>query len=530
MIKITKDLSKSADGSRIKVVTALPTLTLSDIGELRIFENSIYIWLGTEWKAFRISDTILDYGGNSADGSSDDAAIAACLAATSDVVFTAGTWNVNTSFTIPNTKRIRFMPGAILKIATGVTVTINGDIDAPNLRIFNVDTGTSSVIFGSRNRAREIPAIWFGITPDNGGVDTTRMTKWLASSTGKTLFTMTPGVYVTAGGHTLPTGCSIVGVGGDQQVQISINAASNDTFIFSIPDNAQDVSIKNLRLVNVRNVSGNTISGTSGIRVGTGIKRLRIIDNRFQDFHGYGIYFDDNTQHSEIENNTFDTIDNSPANFGVGSTPAVAIYSTKLLGNVTFAFNKIHNCDVAAKLMGESTAADEIVGLKWLYNSVENCGRSTLADAHIIHIEQALDITWVGGYVEANQTGASDSAVYIKNVQSFTILGGVYAAGIGGVEYSVTMFTFDSGFRGSIIGARFNSIATGGYFVRTLNGFAMVTLQDCSFDLGAPGAECSNADLASRLSGNITVTPKTKGSAGQYLKIGSDGFIQEWGA
>jgi hypothetical protein len=90
--------------------------------------------------------TVRDRGAVS-DGVADTrAAFVACDAVGAFVV-PPGLYKIASSLTIAS--RVRFEPGARLVIGSGVTVTFNGGIDAPELQIFNL-TGTGAVA-GLRN-------------------------------------------------------------------------------------------------------------------------------------------------------------------------------------------------------------------------------------------------------------------------------------------------------------------------------------------------------------------------------------------
>lgn len=479
--------------------------------------------------AARFSDAInvLDFGADTADGSSDVTAINNAAAAGSAIRFPAGTYNITTSLTFANTKAVIVSAGATFKISTGATLTINGDLQAPNLRIFDVDSGTSAVVFGSRNRTRSIHPIWFGVTPDNGGSDQTRFRKCFESATGKTEILLTPGVYVMSDTITVATGIRVRGLGTLGQVQINFDPTSDDKYMFSVADNAQDVSFENIAFVNANAASGNTVTGTSGVLVGANTKRVEFLGCKFGAFHGIALNFSSNTQYPIVRDNYFIQNSNGVTNYGVGPLPAIAILSTNLIGGGVFENNRINEGDKAVHIHGTTAASSEVVGFVFNNNKIENVGRAGISVTNICDFIQILDATYIGNYIEACQTTHGGAAVKLTNPRSFIWAGGVLASDISGVTYSTNMIAIDGGFRGAIVGTRFNNVGAGGYYISTANGFANLDAIGCSFDLGVAGTEATDAELRARLSGNVTIHPKVKPSSNQVLGMDSAGQIME---
>jgi hypothetical protein len=89
--------------------------------------------------------------------------VAACALPDNIICNISGNITIDTNLTIPNNITLKFSNQAKLTIQGGVTVTINGYIDAGLWQIF-VPTGT---IKGTIKNPR-LYAIWFGVTPDDG--------------------------------------------------------------------------------------------------------------------------------------------------------------------------------------------------------------------------------------------------------------------------------------------------------------------------------------------------------------------------
>lgn len=81
------------------------------------------------------------------------------------------TYTVGTSETVPSNFRLQIEEGAILSIATGVTLTINGYVDSGPRHIFTC-TGTGAVSFGEGSVERVYPE-WWGNNTTPGTTDMT---------------------------------------------------------------------------------------------------------------------------------------------------------------------------------------------------------------------------------------------------------------------------------------------------------------------------------------------------------------------
>lgn len=76
----------------------------------------------------------------------------------------AGSWVIDNNITFPANVMLLMAIGARMDVATGVTVTINGPIDASLLQIFNC-VGTGKVLFDGRSTTKVYPQ-WFGAVGD----------------------------------------------------------------------------------------------------------------------------------------------------------------------------------------------------------------------------------------------------------------------------------------------------------------------------------------------------------------------------
>ena len=95
---------------------------------------------------------VKNYGAKG-DGVTDDRtalfdADAAVPSTGGDIYLPPGTYLVNSNLTFSAKSRLLFANGAMLKVATGVTVTINGPLEAPLSEVFDL-VGTGGVAFGT---------------------------------------------------------------------------------------------------------------------------------------------------------------------------------------------------------------------------------------------------------------------------------------------------------------------------------------------------------------------------------------------
>lgn len=83
------------------------------------------------------------------------------------------TITLSSSITIPHTKTVTFLPGGLIIVPTGITLTINAQIIAGDQQIFQC-TGTGQVVASDNNygstaypvKNTRIKAIWFGVIAD----------------------------------------------------------------------------------------------------------------------------------------------------------------------------------------------------------------------------------------------------------------------------------------------------------------------------------------------------------------------------
>lgn len=202
-----------------------------------------------------------------------------------------GTWSVTANTTIPSNVVLRPRNGAILSVATGVTLTINGALEAGPYQIFSC-TGTGAVALANK----VILADWFGVSPDATAANNATYLTAAMASVGQNCtvifgkakeYPLDPVTIATYG--LILTGQGRFGGG------TKLTYASGTDSLFTV--NANACSIKNLYLYG------------PGAAPGNGDIAINIADNKWQGKYT-GLYiqnFDIGIKDDGYQNNISDT-------------------------------------------------------------------------------------------------------------------------------------------------------------------------------------------------------------------------------
>jgi len=156
-----------------------------------------------------------------------------------------GIYSVGTSFTIPSNVAIRMNNGAILQIATGKTLTINGPFEAGLYQVFDC-VGTSKVMFGN---IKEAYTEWWYSTGTYTNALYSSLLAW------KIISFVSEKTYEIADRIQLFDGCVING-----QNATIINSIPTAVPLFHIK--GSNVTIKDISIINTDvNIGGNTFIG-----------------------------------------------------------------------------------------------------------------------------------------------------------------------------------------------------------------------------------------------------------------------------
>lgn len=165
------------------------------------------------------------------------------------LIIGAATVTVSTSFTLPSNWTLEFEPGGSFAIATGITITLNGQVAATLSQIFSY-TGTGVAVFGSVLRTPEIYPQWWGATGDGTTDDSAAIQNAVNAASGYVVnptysyvahlkfpsgrYKFGSTVTVAAGTRVFIEGEHAAGVGGTQFLQggdtVTVLQVNADTF------------------------------------------------------------------------------------------------------------------------------------------------------------------------------------------------------------------------------------------------------------------------------------------------------------
>lgn len=104
--------------------------------------------------------------GSSNDGTRISLAVSDAAGADRTVYLAPANYAITSDLTIPSNINLKFEMGAFLTVSSGITVTINGSIEAP---LYNIFRGSGTTTFDDRNNV--VPSVWSSGTHDNLTLD-----------------------------------------------------------------------------------------------------------------------------------------------------------------------------------------------------------------------------------------------------------------------------------------------------------------------------------------------------------------------
>jgi hypothetical protein len=182
--------------------------------------------------------------------------------ASARVYLSAGTYTVESALSLTN---VEFTPGAKLKPASGVTITITGTITAPpNQQIFDVSAGGSfSLPVG------EVHYAWFG--PDRTGTNDclNATTKALSALAAGSTLRLLAGDYKHSASFDVPTKIALLGAG-KASTRLFLSVAATRLVRFNAADSGAEGVI----------FDGNFLASSMVVEVAASRTRLRSVDIR----------------------------------------------------------------------------------------------------------------------------------------------------------------------------------------------------------------------------------------------------------
>jgi hypothetical protein len=172
------------------------------------------------------------------------------------------------------------MPGAPIQINTGVTLTINGSLEASPYQIFAL-AGTASVVFGP-GAVREVYAEWWGAAGDGVTDDSAALIKAVATGRKVALLGRT---YVCANQIPLVDNANLCGIKGQTIVKSTI---AYDAVGYQL---LKGMSVDNITIQNIHFTSTNDTSGSRHcISITEDSKNIKILNNEISYFAGIIFY------------------------------------------------------------------------------------------------------------------------------------------------------------------------------------------------------------------------------------------------
>jgi hypothetical protein len=212
---------------------------------------------------------------------------------------TRGTYSITSNLTIPTNINLHPEQGAIFQIATGITLTVNGDLQAGLYQVFSC-SGTGKVVFGS-GAVKEVHPEWWGA--DAGGVaDSTAALQAAVQAQKKVVLA---GRY-KASALSFTTGRQVwmEGSGWDQSA-ITFTNTSSPGLLVNLPETGNPYfTLKKVNLIG----PGGSDAGNYGIMIltstpgGQGLSRVNIADVRVSDWGSDALYLKANTGPVSIDN------------------------------------------------------------------------------------------------------------------------------------------------------------------------------------------------------------------------------------
>jgi hypothetical protein len=291
-------------------------------------------------------------------------AIAAIGSAKTVLSIPAGNWPITANLTVPANLTLKFTHGALLTIATGKTLTINGPLcDASPYQIFSC-TGTGKVLFGA-GAVKEIYPEWWATNTTPGATNMTAAIRAAANSIlapggvvrfSSTLYLISDEVAVTSSG--------VVTFAGNGYACTAIYQTADHDFInFTSSAGSGRLIVKDLAMYS-------TLAMTSGAAIrciGGGVtldKSLTVDNVLIQSSNNtlgyefrYGIYADACTA-SAINNSQI-------AGSAMGTTHMVGLYITDTSG-VSVA-SHVYNLNVCNAAYAVKIACDKVPGVEGWY-------------------------------------------------------------------------------------------------------------------------------------------------------------------
>jgi hypothetical protein len=256
-------LSNVVTAGSVGDASHIPVLTFDAHGRVTGYSN-VAVSAGGSFTVGIVSPGINSVIGND---TTDKTTIASVISSTGIVQFYPGQYLIDANTTWPAGKIYRFHPGAYVQVATGVTLTINGVVDAGHYKVFG-ESSASLTLLGTVTGIASVKPEWWGVVPTT--------TTWSGNN---------------AGACQAAINCAQASTGSDgDRVEITFgpwtyyfSQALTFTGNFTVSWNIRGAGIFRTRLVFGDTDGGGSFSGPYGLRItaGDGITNM---DFQVSDF------------------------------------------------------------------------------------------------------------------------------------------------------------------------------------------------------------------------------------------------------
>ncbi len=472
---------------------------------------------------------ILFYGAVA--GSGDDySAFTNAQARAGDIVVPAGIFDIASDLTISQTNNLVIEDGAVIRLATNVTLTVRGALQAPMTQWIDTTSWVEGkgVIFpnlGIGSPMSRVPAVWldwWGSNPNNSSLSSTKAMKAWAYSTpaGFSLpHRVMQGIYLLNDPILVSNQWKFEASG---QAQINFAPTNSSVGAFKVVGGGNDVLIKGFVIGNGRTSATNTFTNLFAIKVSPDVDRLVISENFISGFNGGGIYMDggalsEGILYPEISRNRLANIKNSTANGGNGLTPAVAVVVTNTVTTLSLIDNKVLSCDMAYLVRGTNMGHIQVTR-----DTIESCGLNGVTASNTMEFAFNSGVGLQDIYMEGN---LATFGIWGESNKTFTLTGkNTLNADLSGIVLTKNSIGLKDVAHAQIT-ANFNNTTTN--FISQF-GSGFVVVRDSWFDLGFVSSylEISGTNLTSRLLGNIIVKGRETPRANTIAAVDSSGKIE----
>jgi hypothetical protein len=151
----------------------------------------------------------------------------------------AGTWTIDANLTVPANVILKVEQGATLALATAVTLTMNGGLEAGLHRIVTW-AGTGKMVFAAASPVKEVFAEWWGAAGDGVADDTAAVTACRdAAVAGNKTLRFLPGRVYAVNGFNMASYLNVIAYGatllhnGANSPLLSIDGGTGTTVMYS---------------------------------------------------------------------------------------------------------------------------------------------------------------------------------------------------------------------------------------------------------------------------------------------------------